>query len=315
MKADRNAYRKLTGRRRKISGYSQLWLGPDHLLMVKSTRFSERYQRFSLADIQAIVVSEVPTEIIFRLIALTGAILGVGGFLFRTSWLDRIPLAMVAVVSIAVLIVHIASGPRCRCYLQTVIGRELLAPVVHVRTARAVLARIRPLIEAAQGTLTPERAAAVDVAPDPVAKPPEVAHAPGYLPEVLCGVFLLNAALILASVRFPKAQIANVLFTTLFGEFVMIVVALLRRSGRDARRVIYAVIAVALIGVGWDFIHITGNVMGWFNGVVESARRGDPGPPPSILNLNLFSQSNALYAGMWRIVAGVIGFIAAWFER
>jgi hypothetical protein len=53
-------YRRLTGRKRTLFGYSQLWLAPDHILLVKSTRFAENYQRFALADIQAITVTETP---------------------------------------------------------------------------------------------------------------------------------------------------------------------------------------------------------------------------------------------------------------
>ena len=52
-----SVYRRLTGKDRTLTGHSQLWLGPGHILLVKSTRFVEEYQRFSLADIQAIVIT------------------------------------------------------------------------------------------------------------------------------------------------------------------------------------------------------------------------------------------------------------------
>jgi hypothetical protein len=55
-------YRRLTGRARTLSGYSQLWIAPDHLLLLRSTRFTEFYQRFALADIQAVVVTELPAR-------------------------------------------------------------------------------------------------------------------------------------------------------------------------------------------------------------------------------------------------------------
>src|SRR6266849_5352271 len=56
---EKSIYQRLTGRKRTLLGYSQLWLGPDHLLLVKSTRFAEEYQRFALADIQAITLTEM----------------------------------------------------------------------------------------------------------------------------------------------------------------------------------------------------------------------------------------------------------------
>src|SRR5664279_6204091 len=51
-------YIRLTGKKRTWTGFSQAWLGSDHLLIVYSMRFVERYQRFALADIRAIVVTE-----------------------------------------------------------------------------------------------------------------------------------------------------------------------------------------------------------------------------------------------------------------
>ena len=56
--ADRSPYRKATRRHRTLLGYSQLWFGDGHLLLVKSTRFSEEYQRFAFSSIQAFVVTE-----------------------------------------------------------------------------------------------------------------------------------------------------------------------------------------------------------------------------------------------------------------
>ena len=40
--------------------------------------------------------------------------------------------------------------------------------------------------------------------------------------------------------------------TTFFAEFVILVVALIRRPGRDPRRFIYALMAVAMVCMGWD---------------------------------------------------------------
>ncbi len=51
-------YRRLTGKNRTWTAFSQAWLGDDHLLIVNSMRLVERYQRFAFSDIQAIVVSE-----------------------------------------------------------------------------------------------------------------------------------------------------------------------------------------------------------------------------------------------------------------
>src|SRR5579871_5781125 len=58
-----STYQRLTGRARTLAGYSQLWMAPDHLLVVRSTRFHEHYQRFAFSDIQAIIITEQPSRL------------------------------------------------------------------------------------------------------------------------------------------------------------------------------------------------------------------------------------------------------------
>ena len=50
-------YRKLPGRRRGLIRGASVWLGPDHLLAVRSWRFREEYKRYYLREVQAIVVA------------------------------------------------------------------------------------------------------------------------------------------------------------------------------------------------------------------------------------------------------------------
>ena len=116
------------------------------------------------------------------------------------------------------------------------------------RTARAFLDRIRPEIEAIQGSLSAEAAAelAQPRGSTLLDQPPEVPRAPGYLPEALFTLFLADAALIWLDLRFPKAQLAGALLTTFFGEALLVGVALFRRGNRDPRRVIYGLMIVAI---------------------------------------------------------------------
>src|ERR1017187_936684 len=53
-------YRKLPGDFRGFFRRNTLWLGPDHLLLVDSTRFSETYKRFYLRDIQTVIIRKAP---------------------------------------------------------------------------------------------------------------------------------------------------------------------------------------------------------------------------------------------------------------
>ena len=307
-------YQRLTGRKRALVGYSQLWLAPDHLLLVRSTRFTEKYQRFSLADIQAIVITGLPTKMPFQVISFAALIIGIAAYLTSTLFFAKVIIGLGTILTAAAIVVNFSLGPRCRCHLQTAVSREVLPPVDRLRSARRFLARIRPAIEAVQGTLTPELAAGFGAATPAAEKPPEIVDSPGYLPEVLFSLFLVDAAIIAASVRFPKTQLASILFTTLFGELVLLIVALLRRAGRDPRRAVYAIMVPAIFMIVWDGYHIGGTFVGWLNGIAESARRGDA-VPPSFENWNPFTQSSAMFAATWRIVAGVAGLAAAWTER
>ena len=63
-----NGYSKLTGKKRDIRGYRQLYLASDHLLLVDSTRFAQEYRKFALADIQAIVTTARPPAVTMRVV-------------------------------------------------------------------------------------------------------------------------------------------------------------------------------------------------------------------------------------------------------
>src|SRR5579862_7080863 len=275
----KSIYQRLTGRKRTLVGFSQLWLAPDHLLLVRSTRFTEYYQRFSLADVQAIIVTELPDQVTLQVAVLAGVIASAAGFFSVASIFAKVFMAAVAMLALAILAGNILLGPRARCHLQTAVSQEILSPVTRMRSAQRFLARLRPAIEAAQGSLAPDRAAAIDGGIPFQEKPPDVPHPPGYLPEVLFLLFLVNAIIVLASVRFPQTQLANILLTTISGEVILAVVALVRRGGRDPRRFIYFLIAAAIAGIGWDGIHLAGSFYRWINGAMEAARQGQQGPP------------------------------------
>ena len=204
-------------------------------------------------------------------------------------------------------VADIARGQRCRCYLHTRVSKELLAPVARMNIARKVLAAIRPRIEAVQGALSPQQLDTMETPYVPwEPAPPELTSSPGYVPEVLFAVFLVNAVLIWASVRFPKIpEIPGVLINTLFAELLLIIVALIRRKGRDPRVIIYVVIGFSLLGFGFDLVTISRQLFSWFSTIAEKTKNGDK----STTFMWLFSSSGrgAMIAYSWRLVAGVVG--------
>src|SRR6266851_2934651 len=149
-------YRKLTRRARNLIGYSQLWLGPGHLLLVKSSRFIEQYQRFAFSDIQAIVITTLPDRTVFQVAGAAVAIAWISAVLAVTSLFAKAFFAITGALGLAAMLADIMRGPRCRCYLHTAVSRELLAPVSRTRTAAAFLSKLKPAIEAVQGSLPVE---------------------------------------------------------------------------------------------------------------------------------------------------------------
>jgi hypothetical protein len=312
----KSIYRRLTGRRRGFTGYTQLWLAPDHILLVDSNRFTEHYRRFALADIQAIVITGLPDRTIWQIAALAAALAWTLALFLVDTRLEKYSLGITGGIGIVIALADIARGLRCRCHLHTAVSRELLAPVSRVRVARTFLDRIRPAIEAVQGTLAPERIAEL---PMPAAQPiddapPEVPAPPGYVPEALFGLFLIDALLVLLAHRFPRTNLSSALLTTFFGEFIIMVVAFIRRAGRDPRRAIYALMVIALGFLAWDSFNLVSSFGGFMGSIMEAARKG-AAQPPALTNWAPFSSMNVLLSSGWRIAAGAIGLALAWWER
>jgi hypothetical protein len=310
----RSAYTKLTGRNRRLFGHSQLWLGPDHILLVDSTRFAEDYKRFALADIQSIVVTEQPSNIVLQIVMILAALAWMSLWFAVDSKFGKWFFEVSGALALLWPIVDIARGPLCRAFLYTRVSRELLEPVNRINASRRFLATVRPLIEAVQGVLPPQPfyAEIPSVSSEP--PPPEIAPSPGYLPEIVFGIFLLNAVLIWASVQFPKAQeLAGLLLNTLFVELLLIVIALVRRRGRDPRVIVFVVLGLAIVGIGYDFVTIAGELYGWFTSVQDNAKAGNK----SVIFMRLLPSTGyrTIVAISWRAAAGFIGLAASFWER
>jgi len=163
MKEERIQYRKLPGRLRGVLRGASVWQGPDHLLLVKSVRFREEYRRFYFKDVQAIAVAKAP-----RFHVSARALLPLIAVPFLAAYLiarPSSPLVMILPILIALLLgawVIVASQFSCRCRIYTAVSSEELPSVARSWTARRFLARVEPIISAAQGTVDGDWAQRVD---------------------------------------------------------------------------------------------------------------------------------------------------------
>lgn len=152
-------YRRLRGLGTSAFEYVRLYLGPDHLLMVSSSGYTEIYKRFFFRDIQSIAVRKsnlgkvwnIVWGVLFWIFGIAVA-LEVGGDAMY-FWLG------VAAIFLILLVWNIGRGPTCVTQITTAVQTRTLTPLNRLRRARQVIAQLRPLIEAAQGSLAPDELA------------------------------------------------------------------------------------------------------------------------------------------------------------
>jgi hypothetical protein len=317
--AERPPYRKATRRHRTVGGFTQLWIGDGHLLLVKSTRFTEEYRRFAFSSIQAFVVTELPFNFVpLAILALAAAA--------AVVWALRLELPAARVWASAPgalvlfgLLIHFVRGPRCRCTIHTAVSREPLEPVSRMRTARTLLARLTPEIEAAQGgALTPERAREVhQTGISPTGQPPDIPRPAVYIPEILFGLFLLDAALIAVELRYVNAELTSLLATTFPAEFVMAIYLLLAApmlAGRRSRVISRIVAGLAILCMLVDAGLLINAGTNWIASVMDATRLGRP-PTSAALVRWPAPEKFPYYSSVWRAAAAVLGLAGAAIER
>ena len=165
-------YRKLPGRRRGFLFGSSVWLGPDHLLLVKSSRFREEYRRFYFRDIQAIVSAGAPRYHISTRAALIGVLWA--GVLTVAVASGREALAWIAGflgILLACVWIYLSGARSCRCRIYTAVSSEELPSLYRDWTARRFVEVVEPFVTAAQGSL--EQCAAERVGESEVGPLPE----------------------------------------------------------------------------------------------------------------------------------------------
>ncbi len=146
-------YQKLPGRGSLAFQKVRLHLGPDHLLQVTSNGFTESYQRFYLQDIQTIAYHHTYLGRILNAVwgglALFFLLLA-AGINEDAGWIG---FGIVVGFFLGLLLVNVVLGPTCACFITTAVQTRKLSSLGRVKRAQATIARLRPLIAAAQGEL------------------------------------------------------------------------------------------------------------------------------------------------------------------
>ena len=155
------SYRRLPGRTRKYFGlfspFSQsLWLGDDHLLLLKRHYYGESCKRFYLNDIQALEVCKTVSGRRLTLWLSTILLLFLAGaaalFYYGATGLGSV-IFVISTINLVVVLLHLALGPTCVFRIHTAVQEIDIECLRRLRTAREVVQHLIPLIEVTQGQL------------------------------------------------------------------------------------------------------------------------------------------------------------------
>lgn len=166
-------YRTLTPLKRGLGSLSQLALGPDHLLHINSTGYSESYRRFFLRDIKAMLIVHTGRRAIYAALLICWGVIVAS----ITHTAGGGPVGWVIVLTIVggLLLWNHLRGPGCRVVVITAVQQENIPSLCRLPRTRKILAELRPLIEAAQAGLATgplPASAEPPVVPPPLQPPP-----------------------------------------------------------------------------------------------------------------------------------------------
>lgn len=178
MSDSKRPYERLTRPRFGLNGFGALWLGSDHLLLVNNAFAVERYRRWYLREIQAVVIRRTTTRLVwnsilgvfaFLLFSAAGACLYASGT--SSSSDDIMVLSVIAAVFgfvgfglVAAAAVNTGMGPGCTVFIQTPHGLDRLSTPNRVPSVRKLTEQLQPLLVAAQTKEGDQRASLREIA-------------------------------------------------------------------------------------------------------------------------------------------------------
>ena len=139
------------------AGPSRVWLGADHVLLVLTRGYVESYRRFFFNDVQAFIIHPTSAGKIWN--GIWGGLAGV--FILpalAVSDVARIVLLCLGAPFLVALLINVALGRTCAFFVRTAVQTERVPALSRWRTAEKFIARIEPLVQAAQGEWTQQDA-------------------------------------------------------------------------------------------------------------------------------------------------------------
>lgn len=268
-------YRRLPGRGRKRGGFltvarirARLWAGQDHLLCVYNSGYAEDYKRFYYRDIQAMLTRKTGRGVVWSVVLALVSILFAA--LSSTAGKDgAVVFWSIAGFFLVLLLINILRGPTCITHLQTAVSREELPSLNRLRTSKKVMERLRPLIEAAQGTVgldemrakASELAERADIERPAGTLPARAAQAlnrySGRFHSVLFYLLLVDGALSAVDIFLNHMAVTIAGSALMMAVFVFIIISLAKQHdsgvGKGLRRVTWSSLAYVLVMVALSY--------------------------------------------------------------
>jgi hypothetical protein len=225
-----------------------LWMSADHLLSVRRNPFSESYRRFYFADIQAIVVTELPN--LLAPTGLTAAVLFiVTAAALMYTW-HPVWASLCALLSLVSFFVSWRSAD-CACYLQTSVSTEMLPSLRRRVDAAKATALLKAEIERTQGSVSAE---VLEMGP-PVARTarlatskPALRHSSGQVHWIAFSLMLLRGSISAISLK-GAASIPLGIAATIVGTAILLLLILAAIQQRNSdlpvgvRRLVYVTLS------------------------------------------------------------------------
>jgi hypothetical protein len=261
MAAAEEKYRRLPGRRRGVGSSASLWMGSDHILLVKSSWFREEYKRFYLRDIQAIVVAPGARFYVSRLILLA-ALAWLLPAISIGLWPDSVKEAWgIAGLAIAAGWLAVSMVASCRCRLYTAVSKDDLPSLYRTWTARNFLRQVQPRIEQVQGVVDAgwaeaerSNAGPAPAAMAPVEPRPRTAARVHTLTSDLFVLSLFVSSLVdLATVHSQSVVMFQMRAALTVAQLVAAVAVLIQYSRGSLGRAMQKVAIAALVLIGVTF--------------------------------------------------------------
>ena len=157
--AGNRSYRRIARTNLVMLMGSSIWICSDHLLLVKSTGYTEDYTRIYLKDLKGVVSHRTKTWMLANIIV--GSILMLSFIsILSTDNLFSFGTIFLGIITTPIFLVflhHLYLGPTCKTEILTPLGPLDIPAVRRTRNLERLLKELRPAVSTVQSSMPRSR--------------------------------------------------------------------------------------------------------------------------------------------------------------